>query len=119
MVIFDVAMNVRDYKSPEWTPKKQRNSDIRNLLTMAGIMATDAVRQQNIFSGIEESEDLRFLDREIFRSGEIPPGEYVRGKMFFPVHPAPYQRLILLLDNTEFVLDFRKADERDLRALGL
>ncbi len=117
MVIFDAAMDVRDLKTPEWTPKKQRNSEIRNLLTIAGITATDAFRHQHAVTGREAREDLHFLEKEIYRFGRIPEGENVRGKMFFPGNEAQNIRLILNLNHTEFVLDFRWADTRDIRSL--
>lgn len=118
LVIFDAAMDAHDLNRYEWTPRNQRNANIRKALTFTGIAATDILHSKARMEKWKGIEDRQFLHREILDDILIEPGGSVRGKMFFPVTDKAFIRLIFLIRGTELVLDYRWAEPDDLRKLG-
>jgi hypothetical protein len=116
LVVFNAAMNVKGMNK-EWSPKVQRQENIRNLLSFGGLVAMDVVRDQTAFSAMDAREDLYFLSDEIIEEGVIYPRQAFRGKMFFPTCYDKNIRLIIPVESKEFVLDFRWAGRKEERKL--
>ena len=116
LVVFNTAMNVKGM-SEEWSPKSQRQENIRNVLTFGGLAAMDVVREQSAITAYEARDDLYFLSDEILEEGVIPPEQSFRGKVFFPVTRDKYIRMIIPVGRHEFALDFRWAEGKEERKL--
>ena len=117
LMAFDIAMDVRDMNRQEWTPGHQYNADIRKLATFIGYTATDVARGKAGIAMYESGEDLHYLRQELFLFDVIQPRENQRGKVFFPMKQARYYRIVVDIEGHEYVMDFRWAENRDLRRL--
>jgi len=117
LMIYDAAMDAKDFSSSEWTPKKANNALVRDVVTMAGLTAMDVVQQQSTITTHVKGSDLFFLPDEILKSEVLAPGESCRGKVFFATTRDKYIKLIIPVENTEYAFDFRWADVDDLRKL--
>ncbi len=111
LVIFDAALDARDFRRAELHGEKIPGGILRDVVTGLGLAATDRVRFKADRERWQDREDLFYLDKELLKEGFVGTGESVRGKVFFPVRKEQYIRLIVLLDHTAYVLDFRWAGE--------
>lgn len=117
LMIYDVAMDARDFNSGEWTAKKANNAVLRDVVTMASLTAMDVVQQQSAMNAQVKGADLFYLPDEILRSNLLGPGESCRGKVFFPVTKDKYIKVIIPIENTEYAFDYRWAEVEDMRKL--
>jgi hypothetical protein len=117
LVIYDAAKDTKDLNSPEWTRKKARNAALRDAVTMASLTAMEVVQQQSAMTEEKKGADLYYLPEEILRSQVLAPGEFCRGKVFFPGTRARFIKLILPIDYTEYAFDYRWAETMELRKL--
>jgi len=117
LMIYDAAMDAKDFNSGDWTPKKIRNANTRDLVTIAGIAAADVVHQTSVVTAEMKREDLFYLPEEILRETRLQPGESCRGKVFFPTSKDKYIKLIIPVEYTEYAFDFRWADYEDQKVL--
>jgi len=117
LLVLDAALDAKDMKSNEWTSKKIKNSNTRDLITFASIAAMDLVQEQTAMGASMSAEELHYLPDEILRTKEIYPGEFYRGKAYFPLTKDKYVRLIIPLGSNDFSFNFRWADDRTFRNL--
>ena len=117
LLVLDAALDAKDMKSNEWTSKKIKNSNTRDLITFASIAAMDLVQEQTAMGASMSAEELHYLPDEILRTKEIYPGEIYRGKAYFPLTKDKYVRLIIPLGSNDFSFNFRWADDRTFRNL--
>jgi hypothetical protein len=117
LIVFDAAMDAKDFNSGDWTPKKIRNANTRDLVTIAGIAAADVVHRNSVMTAEMKREDLFFLPEEILKEINLEPGESCRGKVFFPTSRDRYIKLIIPVEYTEYAFDFRWADYEDQKRL--
>jgi hypothetical protein len=117
LMIYDVAMDAKDFNSGEWTAKKANNAVLRDVVTMASLTAMDVVQQQSAMTAQVKGADLFYLPDEILRSNLLAPGASCRGKVFFPSTKDKYIKVIIPIDNTEYAFEYRWAEAEDMRKL--
>jgi len=116
LLVFDAAMASRGVPV-EASSKFFNQEAIRSMVTVGGLAAMDVVREQSAITAMQAGEDLHFLPGEILEEGVIMPGQTFRGKVFFPITRDDYIRMIMTVESSEFVLDFRWADVKEQRKL--
>jgi hypothetical protein len=116
LIAFDAAMSAEAMNS-EVTSKLISQEAIRSAFTFGGLAAMDVVRGQSAMTAAAAREDLYFLPEELLEESVILPGETYRGKVFFPACHDRFIRMLVPVETNDFALDFRWADNRELRKL--
>lgn len=117
LMIYDVAMDTKDFNSGEWTAEKANNAMVRDAVTMASLTAMDVVQQQSAVTARMKGADLHYLPDEILRSQLLAPGDYCRGKVFLPATQDKFLKLIIPIEHTEYAFDYRWADTNEMQKL--
>lgn len=120
LIINDIVKDGEDAAKAVWTETDANRAVSRDILTAGSLLAIDIIGHETAREEYDAHEDLHFLPYEMFPEQWVAPGKSVRGKVFFRTNQGlKYYRLILPIENTDYVFDFRKrksADRRKLRA---
>lgn len=117
LMIYDVAMDTKDFNSGEWTSEKANNAMVRDVVTMASLTAMDVVQQQSVVTARMKGADLHYLPDEILKSQILAPGDSCRGKVFLPTTQDKFLKLIIPIEHTEYAFDYRWADTNEMQKL--
>ena len=117
LVVIDATLDAKDFSSKEWSSKKLKNSNTRDVITFASVAALGIVQEQTAMSASMSQEELHYLPDEILNATEIQPGQSYRGKAYLPLTKDKYIRLIIPLGSNDFSFNFRWADDRTFRNL--
>lgn len=114
VVVADVASDIRDAKKEVYTFKDWTRSEARDVITASTLMSADAVISSSAEKNYYTREDLHFLDQEIMEGMNLPDTSALRGKVYFPkIGPYRYYRIVVPVEDYNFVFDFRKARTKD------
>lgn len=116
---YDAVKDAEDESKNTWTEKDEKNSAIRNIVTTAGLLATDALTEAAFASEENAETELLYLPDELFDAYAISPGEQYYGKILFKKISflQKYHRVILPMEDGRFIFDFRKATPKERRYL--
>jgi hypothetical protein len=117
LMIYDVAMDTKDFNSGEWTAEKANNAMVRDVVTMASLTAMDLVQQQSAVTAGMKGADLHYLPDEILRSQVLAAGDSCRGKVFLPATQDKFLKLVIPVEHTEYAFDYRWADTDEMQKL--
>jgi len=117
LVIYDVAMDAKDFNSGEWSAGKANRAMVRDVVTMASLTAMDVAQQQSAITFEKKGADLYYLPEEILHSQVLDPGEFSRGKVFLPGTRDKFIKLVIPIADTEYAFDYRWAEVEELRKL--
>ena len=101
-MVIDATLDAKDFSSKEWSSKKLKNSNTRDVITFASVAALGIVQEQTAMSASMSQEELHYLPDEILNATEIQPGQSYRGKAYLPFTKDKYIRLIIPLGSNDF-----------------
>lgn len=119
LVAFDMVKDIQDIQAPFWSERMARNSTLRDIASITGVVTADLANKKFQLENESSREDLHYLEQEILLETNLEPMEAVRGKVFFPREKARYYRILLPIDDKDYIFDFRKARRKECKSLGI
>jgi hypothetical protein len=110
LIVYDAVKDAEDSKKEAWTTKDEIRAETRDLLVNASLTAASIAKEQSY----QSAEENFYIPYEILPECEIGPGNRMRGKVFIPMMEDPfnYARLVLPIQDTNYVFDFKKRGVR-------
>ena len=90
---------------------RSQNEDMAIAATLAGLGVAGNLTNNSLY---RLREELAQIDGYYLYSCEVPPGQSVRGMVYFDACAGLNYRLVVPVNGSEFVFDFRKAKQAEL-----
>ena len=90
---------------------RSKTVDMAIAATLTGLGVAGNLTNNSIY---RLSEELAQIDGHYLYSCEVPPGQSLRGLVYFEACPGLNYRLVVPVNGSEFVFDFRKAKQAEL-----
>lgn len=113
-VVADIAGDVKDAGKENYSLRDWNKSQARDVFTASTLITADAVIGASQEKNYYAREDLHYLDQEIMQPMELADTSALRGKVYFPkIGPYRYYRIVVPVEDYNFVFDFRRARASD------